>query len=246
MHVAIATPMYGGNCKGEYMHSVMGLAFALASRGDYVSFPRSYNESIISMARDGLAYEFLTSNADVLLFVDADTSFDVTAVVKMLDSDKDIIGAIYPRKTLNWDLIKQVILSGEEDRLEQLTGSFTGRNIPQGTEIKISEPVEVDGVGTGLMAIKRSVFEAMAPNSRTYIDHTMKFGIQVERKLTQFFDNAFNEKGELLGEDYYFCTKWKELGGKIYAAPWVNTSHHGDYAYSGSFAETLIFNAKSK
>jgi hypothetical protein len=246
MHVAIATPMYGGNCKGEYMHSVMGLAFALASRGDYVSFPRSYNESIISMARDGLAYEFLDSNADVLLFVDADTSFDVASVVKMIDSDKDIIGAIYPRKTLNWDLIKQAVLSGEEEHLEQLTGAFTGRTIPQGTEIKISEPVEVDAIGTGLMCIKRRVFEEMAPSSRKYIDYTVKYGMQVKRDLTQFFDNAFNEKGELLGEDYYFCSKWKELGGKIYAAPWVNTSHHGDYAFSGSFAETLIFNSKSK
>jgi len=243
MHIAIATPMYGGNCKGAYMHSVLPLSYALASRGDSVSYPIVYNESIITRARDSLVHEMLDSGADGILFVDADTSFDPLAVLDMIDSGKDVIGAIYPKKSINWNLVREAVLAGETD-LAKYSGYFIGRSIPQGVGIKLDEPVAVDGVGTGLMYISRRVFEEMAPSCKTYKDVTTKNGQTIVRDITQFFDMQFNEHGELLGEDYYFCEKWKQMGGEVYAAPWVNTAHHGDYAFSGSFAEVLLLNNK--
>jgi hypothetical protein len=54
MHVRIATPMYGGNCKGIYVDSVMALTFALARDGHEVSFSKIYNESLITRARNNL------------------------------------------------------------------------------------------------------------------------------------------------------------------------------------------------
>jgi hypothetical protein len=50
----------------------------------------------------------------------------------------------------------------------------------------------------------------------------------------------FDENGHLLGEDYYFCERWKSIGGEIYAAPWVDTVHYGNYGFAGSFAQTIM------
>jgi hypothetical protein len=47
-----------------------------------------------------------------------------------------------------------------------------------------------------------------------------------------------------LSEDYYFCKKWQELGGKVYAAPWVQISHFGSYEFKGSFAMSIILQSK--
>jgi len=239
MLVAIATPMYGGMCHGGYMHSVLPLSFTLAGMGDSMFYPSIHNESIITRARDALVYDMLQQkDADGILFVDADTGFDPIAVAEMIHSGKDFIGAIYPKKAINWEQVRTAALNGEED-LERYTGYFTGV-VPANQEIKITEPMEVQRVGTGLVYISRRVFEELAPSCRKYKDITQHLGKKVERELTQFFDMQFDEHGELLGEDYYFCKRWTDIGGKIYAAPWVDTVHYGTYGFSGSFAQTIM------
>lgn len=239
MLIAIATPMYGGMCHGGYMHSVIPLSFTLAGMGDSMFYPSIHNESIITRARDALVNDMLKhEDADGILFVDADTGFDPIAVAEMIHSGKDFIGAVYPKKSINWDQVRTAALNGEED-LEKYTGYFTGV-IPSNKEIKITEPMEVERVGTGLVYISRRVFEEMAPSCKKYNDVTQHNGKHVKRELTQFFDMQFDEHGELLGEDYYLCKKWRDMGGQIFAAPWVDTVHYGTYGFSGSFAQTIM------
>jgi len=37
----------------------------------------------------------------------------------------------------------------------------------------------------------------------------------------------------LLSEDYYFCHKAREAGLKVWAAPWVQLGHFGNYLFEG-------------
>jgi hypothetical protein len=244
MHIVIATPMYGGNCKGAYMESVIDLTFALATRGDRITFSRVYNESLITRARNALAYEFLQTDADAMLFIDADLAFNPQAVVKMIDSGKDLIGGIYPVKDINWPQVQHAAINGETD-LVRYSGVFTANGIPTDTDIHISKPLQVNQVATGLMFITRTVFEQLAPNCRTYLDNNTKGGVVEGKKvITEFFNTDISEQGVLLSEDYYFCDQWRKIGGEVYAAPWINTIHFGDYGFSGSFAETLLYKSQ--
>ena len=245
MIIAIATPMYGGMCHGGYMSSILGLTFTLAEMGDSMSYPMVFNESIVTRARDQLVHRMLEDKeADGILFVDADTGFDPIAVALMIHSGKDFIGAVYPKKAINWDRVKQAVLNGEED-LEKYTGFFTGV-IPENNQIKVTEPLKVDRIGTGLVYISRRVFEELMPTSRKYLDVTEFLGKRVDNELYQFFDMQFDSEGNLLGEDYHLCERWKSIGGEIYAAPWVDTIHYGSYGFSGSFARTVLSNIQSK
>jgi len=234
--------MYGGNCKGIYVDSILGLTFELTKAGHEVSFSKVYNESLITRARNNLVYEFLNSTADVLLFVDADEGFNAADVVKMLECDKDIIGGIYPMKNINWDSVRKAVLAGKEN-LAEYAGFFALNMLPGETHIRLTEPVEVTEVATGLMAIKRSVFEKMEEHCPKYALNNSTANFEFDKMVTEFFATSITPEGILLSEDYHFCRKWRELGGQVYAAPWIAVDHAGEYIFSGRFASHLMLNA---
>ncbi len=242
MHLHIATPMYGGNCKGVYLDGVMALTFELAKRGYQVSFSKIYNESLITRARNNLVHEFEKSGADALLFIDADEGFDHMDVISMIESGKDVIGAIYPMKNINWDNVRRAATEGREN-LEQYSGFFAMNMLPGETTFRLNEPVPVTEVGTGMLFIKKEVFELMKSHCNSYMLNTSTGAFDPNAMVTEYFKTDITEDGILLSEDYWFCRKYREIGGEVFAAPWVKIVHAGEYIFSGSFASTMMLTA---
>lgn len=241
--IFIATPMYGGNCKGIYVDGMLNLVGVLQNAGYQVMYSKIFNESLITRARNTLAHEFLKTDAEHMLFIDADHGFNAEDVLRMIDSGKDLIGAVYPMKNINWDMVIKAYENGKPD-LESYSGYFSA-NLLLGTQtVTLTEPMEVENVATGMMLISRKVFEAMIPDCETYGNHGNTGAIDMNDKVYDFFKTEIDERGVLLSEDYYFCKKWKSLGGTVYAAPWVAISHAGDYNFSGNFAKTLILRSE--
>lgn len=243
MHLHIATPMYGGNCKGVYLDGLMSLTFELAKRGYQVSFSKIYNESLITRARNNLVYEFEKSGADALLFIDADEGFNHLHVIEMIESGKDVIGAIYPMKNINWENVRKAVLEGKEN-LSEYSGFFAMNMLPGEQTFKVTEPVEVTEVGTGMLFIKKEVFELMKPHCNQYMLNTSTAAFDPNQMVTEYFKTDITEDGILLSEDYYFCRKYRELGGKVYAAPWVRIVHAGEYIFDGNFIATMMITAQ--
>ena len=52
----------------------------------------------------------------------------------------------------------------------------------------------------------------------------------------RFIDKTSGNR--LLSEDYHFCKISRQMGIKIWAAPWVNLKHCGTYNFSGQLART--------
>lgn len=231
--------MYGGNCKGQYTESLIGLVFKLAARGHETIYSKMYNESLITRARNGLVHEFLSSDADAILFIDADHWFDPDDVVRMIESGKDVIGAVYPMKSINWDSVREAIALGIDD-LRPYTGYFAANLLPDTKQVKINEPVEMDNVPTGMMFITRRVFEAMEPNCKKYAHHGSDGFFDFDKMVTEYFKTQVTPEGVLLSEDFDFCYEWRKLGGSVYAAPWVKITHIGEYEFSGSFINSLV------
>lgn len=245
MHIRIATPMYGGNCKGIYVDSLMNLTFELARKRHTVSFSKMYNESLITRARNNLAYEFINSDADVLLFIDADEGFNHLDVVKMIECDKDIIGGIYPMKNINWENVRKAALAGEQN-LSAHSGYFAMNMLPGETTFRLDEPVEVTEVATGLMCIKREVFEKLEPHCPKYALNASDASFDFKKMVTEFFATSITEEGILLSEDYHFCRKYRDFGGKVYAAPWVTVDHAGEHIFNGRFAQDIMLKNEIK
>jgi hypothetical protein len=231
--------MYGGNAKSVYVNSLAELTAKLASNGHGVAQMNLTNESLITRARNTLAHSFVTDkNYDALLFIDSDHGFNPDDVLAMVESGKDLIGAIYPMKTINWDNVRAAALLGKKD-LEKYSGVFAVNLLDESQEFYSNKPFRVDNVGTGMMFITRAVFEALKPICKVYKNNSYGSVIPYGEEVTEYFTTHIDDRGVLLSEDYEFCRMWRSLGNDVWAAPWVRISHAGEYNFSGFFANML-------
>ena len=242
-HVFVATPMYGGMCAGYYTQSILQLSKMATEQGITFSFSFMFNESLITRARNGLVNAFLSTQATHLMFIDADIHFKPEHVFPMLDADKDIICGIYPKKEISWVSVRSAIERGvENDKLKFNTGAFVVNLVDYAgsVEIPINQPVEIWNGGTGFMLIKREVFEKLADRVPSYTNDVTDLGGMISNKVIKEYFTTSIEEGtnRLLSEDYHFCQEWRKAGGKVYAAPWVELSHNGTYAFEGKLLQT--------
>jgi hypothetical protein len=242
--IFVATPMYGGLCTGGYALGLLNMAGICSKHGMALYYAHMQNESLITRARNSLAYDFLASEATHLMFIDADISFNPQDIVSMVNADKDIICGIYPKKEINWFTVAKAVTEGVEPKdLANHTGSFVV-NLVGGAceqEGKVYEPMQIENGGTGFMLIKRSVFDALKDKVPTYTND-MFLAIDanpVKKVIHEFFATSIDEEtNRLLSEDYHFCKLARKHGFQVYAAPWVHLVHTGTYNFSGQLPRT--------
>jgi len=225
--------MYGGNCSGIFAES-LALAFkGLMDLGYIVKYCPLYNESLITRARNLLTQVFLKEEADYLLFVDADQSFTYTDVHKMIQEDKDILGAVVPMKGINWEVVKAAALMGETN-LEQYSGLFNF-NVEENSMLPdFTKPFEVEYIGTGMMLIKKEVFLNLKDSCLSYKYNSPElYGVKFGDLITEFFTTSIDEKGHLLSEDFHFCKVAKSKDYKIHAVAYPQIAHAGTYLFKG-------------
>jgi hypothetical protein len=241
MKLTIATPMYGGQCSGIFAKSLLNASVSLAKQGIDVSFIDIYNESLITRARNTLTHAFLQSDSDYLLFIDADQSFNANDIVRMISHDKDIIAATVPMKAINWPNVKKAVELGRDD-LVSFSGLFNVnflKDFKRDGKIMVSEPVEVLYAGSGMMLIKRGVFEAIGESIPSYKydgSPVPSFGLQPGTLVKDFWFTTITD-GRLLSEDYNFCNLWREAGGKVYVDLLAKVIHVGTYHFSGTLID---------
>lgn len=243
MKIFIATPMYGGIAKNNYTISLQNLVVKLSQAGHSISTTTIGNESLITRARNTLAHKFMSSDFDALLFIDADHGWDADDIIKMIDSGKDLIGAIYPMKGINWENVRLAALAGKED-LEQYSGHFAINLLAGTQDFDVDKPFKVKDIGTGMMFITRKVFEELKPHCKTYKNNNVgKTGVEFGDNVVEYFTTFIDESEILLSEDYAFCRMWQDIGGEVWSAPWVRITHSGDYSFAGRFSSMLEINA---
>jgi len=218
--------MYGGNCTAGYASSMLNLSKLLPYQHNFVT-----NESLVTRARNMLTHNFLSSDCTHLLFIDADVAFDAQGVIKMVESDLPLIGGLYAKKYINWGKVHAA--ANRNVKPEHLHQAACDYYVRGDVEIGSQDPIEVLSVGTGLMLIKRKVFETLKPDTPvSRLGSTVVGQIEATEKVHHFFDTGVDSNtGEFLSEDYAFCQRWRAKGGKVYAAPWVQTIHIGTHHF---------------
>lgn len=235
----VATPMYGGMCTGMYASAVMQCVGTFGQAGIQMYYSFMMNESLITRARNSMAYDFMNSDATHLMFIDADIAFSPADIPRMVDADKDIICGIYPKKEINWVEINAAVKRGvPPQELQYHTGAFV-LNLANGEKSKsgsINEPIEIANGGTGFMLIKRKVFEDLADKVPSYTND-MYHAVDTVREvkvIKEYFTTSIDEESNrLLSEDYHFCKISRLAGFKVWCAPWASFSHTGTYNFSG-------------
>jgi uncharacterized protein YlxP (DUF503 family) len=143
------------------------------------------DEPLIQLARNKLLSIFIKSDCDELIFIDSDQAWNPEDLLKLINSDKDFVGAPVILKTSN-----------------NYNVSFE--------EVSKNELMEVDYVGTGFLKISRLVAEKVFDSSQEYLDGDslckMAFEVKVVDKNILSEDFVFCKKWKDLGGSIFIDT----------------------------------------
>jgi hypothetical protein len=106
--------------------------------------------------------------------------------------------------------------------------------------------LEVAEAPTGFMVIKRHVFAIMMeqyPNLKYVPDGPANNPLANFYWL--FFDTMVDpDSGRYLSEDYAFCRRWRDIGGRVYADLDSRLLHVGQHLFRGDLAWSLRVHGK--
>ena len=220
--VHIAMPCYGGMLTESTFMSFIKWANTARQLGIDWTLETMVNESLISRARNTLTAKFLDMpDATHLFFVDADIGWEPWHLLVLLNRDVDVIGGLYPMKTMP---IKWVVNGFE--------GAEEG---PDGLQ-------EVSKAGTGFLLMKKHVFEKMKshPAVKQY-KNDIGLDPKYDAHLKTYFDTAVRQN-RYYSEDWTFCENWRDLGGKIWVDKRILLRHSGSYVFCMENQQYLLDN----
>lgn len=174
------------------------MAFAQACRSPAIASGEHVGSCDIAIARNHVATKFLAGDCDCLVMVDHDCAWPkgcVDDLAKGALETRGIVGAIIPQGN---GLV--AFHGGDQDAI-----------------LNMGRPalVPVDGIGTGMIAIHRSVLALLAEGMEETV-------IQGRFEVYPFFDRIYVRQGDdqkkrQLGEDYSFSKRCRDAGVPIHA-----------------------------
>jgi len=229
--------------------SLLVLQQECMQKGMLVSFSLM-KSSLVQQGRNLLVAEFMNApeKYDYLLFIDSDIDFQSKTIFTMIEKDKDLIACPYPMKSFDWDKAWRRLHKEALDEADHLSKSgFTFPiKVSNKNEITVNNGVaEVSHAPTGCMLIKRSLIEKMmAHHPELKINQpTIVNGKEVfKENFYNLFDCIHDPKTkEFFGEDFGFCKRWTDMGGKVYAYIMDYITHTGEYQYCGRLWDELQY-----
>lgn len=209
--VMLATTAYDSP-DASYTFSIARSREALSAAGIQSAYYLLQGNCHVDDARNAVVRDFLDSDCTELVFIDADVSWEPDTLVQLCRIERDLVGGIYPY------------------RRESDEETMPVRHLPT---ITVDEDglIEVEGLPTGFMKIKRHLIERMAETAKHYLkDDGNPHPVLFER---DYFG------GGRRGGDIRFCMNWREMGGKVFAAPELRLGHAGSMVLKDSLGASL-------
>ena len=177
----------------------------------------SIGNPYISMARQTMLTKAMRAGADVIVFIDHDLSWDSDALLKLIETEGDVVAGTYRFK------------KEEEEYMGAVLPDIHGR--PQ---VRDDGCVLAHCVPAGFLKVTRAAvnrFTLTYPELMYTDDGT----------LTVDLFNHGAHKGVWYGEDYAFSRRWNELGGQIWIIPDLNITHHTvKDSFPGNYHQYLL------
>ena len=216
----LCMPCYGGMLTESTFMSYIKWANTCRQLGLEWTMETMINESLISRARNTLVAKFLNNPTSThLMFIDADIGWEPWHLLVMLNAQKDVIGGLYPMKTLP---IKWVV------------NGFDGAKTEDNGNLQ-----EVSKTGTGFMLVKRDVFEKLDAHPAVKpFNNDIGLPKELDKHLKTYYDTAVREN-RYYSEDWTFCENWRDLGGEIWVDKRVLLKHTGTYVFDFQQQEPL-------
>jgi hypothetical protein len=254
----ILTPCFGGMCHINYLTCLVNTITLFKQYNFPLQIEFCKNDSLISRARNNLiAKALFDKNTTHIMFIDNDISWDPFDILKLVLSDKELIGGIYPLKNYDWsklatnqNYISQIL---QKKNQSQLASIITDEQMIQhnllkynvnylGNVLQIENNLaKVKHIATGFMMIKKEVIMKMIKSfpSTKYTDDVHFLKPEENEFAYALFDCGVDD-GHYLSEDWLFCNRWTKMGNEIWIDVSINLTHTGVEDYKGSYISSVI------
>ena len=246
--IMVCTPVHS-DVSMHYCQAVLKFQQECIQRKILVSFTLM-NCSLVTQGRNLCVAEMLNhpDHYTHLLFIDSDIDFQGKTIFTMLEKDKDLIATPYPMKTFDWDKAWRRL----HEKKNAITSADDLMNAGFTFPLKVEDPAKIqveDGVAevthapTGCMLIKREVLEKMIkqyPELQIYQPTIVNGTAEKKDNMYNLFDTLHDPATKrYFGEDFGFCQRWSDMGGKIHVYLKDYITHVGEYSYCGRFWDDL-------
>lgn len=256
--VAILTPCYGSQCYVNYVTCLINTMSIFSQLGIPTKVEFCRNDSLVSRARNNLIAKAMNdASITHMMFIDNDITWQPVDILKLIVSDKSLVGGVYPIKRYDWEklaenpgIVQEWIdaknvsqlkdLAPDVDIIQQRMVRYNINHLSNTLEVK-NNLARVKHLATGFMMIKREVIEKMSKAfpSTKYVDDVGFLHGKENDYAYALFDCGV-EEGHYCSEDWMFCNRWSKMGGQVWIDVSVNLNHTGIEEFRGSFIATLV------
>jgi hypothetical protein len=256
--VYILTPCFASLCYVNYVTCLMNTITLFREYNIELIVEFCRNDSLVSRARNNLVARAMANpKMTHIMFIDNDISWDPLDIIKLMISNKNIVGGIYPLKNYNWsklannpNMINELISKKNNSQFKEI---ISNENMIQynllkynvnylSTTLSIEKNLtKVKHIATGFMMIRRKLLTSMmqAFPSTKYVDDVNFLRPEENAMAYALFDCGV-EEGHYFSEDWLFCDRWTKMGGDIYIDVSINLTHTGIEDYRGCYISTII------
>jgi len=256
INLYILTPCYGGLVYVNYTNKLLETQELFLQLGITLKVELMSNESLITRGRNTLICKSMCNMAMThCLFIDADITWEPMDIIKLIVSNKELCGGIYPFKHyfLDWvnkEFLEKLAIKNKlpyNDKidkrafLEQNLLKYNIQYLPDTSKSNIVHNLlEIALLPTGFMMLKRSCIQKMMdayPETKHKCDtNFLKEGD--DKYMYALFD-CFIKNGSYYSEDWGFCDRWRAIGGQIYVDITLSLFHTGISHHNGRILSTM-------
>ena len=172
----------------------------------------------ISAARSTMLRKALDVKADIIVFIDHDVSWKPSDLLKLIETDGDVVAGLYRFK-----------YSDKIEYMGVLDDDANGK-----PKVREDGAIKADRVPAGFLKITRNCVNRFM---QAY-PHLM-YG-EASNPSVDIFNHGAH-KGAWWGEDYSFSRNWIDAGGDIWVVPDLDLNHHSkDEVFEGNYHEFLL------
>src|ERR1700753_4234055 len=240
IHLAVATPCFGGQLSSIYVKSIFRLQSALRAMSNVeLKVELRDGDALITRARANLMTQFLDDATTThFLFIDADIGFQPEQVFRLIECGADVAAGVYPIKRVNWEKARRLIENNRPNIASGALDYVLALDDPD--RITVTNGfARVRYGGTGFLMMRRYVFEKMCtayPSLQFVREHSHDDLAGSRNRFALFECMIDPATGTYLSEDFAFCKRWTDLGGEIWGDLQSRLDHVGPSVFHGDIS----------
>jgi hypothetical protein len=199
--VVFATPSLGGPT-APYIKALEASIPLIIGAGWEEGYAQELGNPYISAARALMTRRALDAGADVIVYLDYDLSWDPGDLLKLLQTEGDVVAGTYRYK------------KDEEAYMGVLAPSLDGR-----PTVRADGAIKAEWIPAGFLKVTKLAICALMKKFPE-----LMYGDPTKPHFDLFNHGVRN--WTWYGEDYAFSRRWGEVGGDIWIVPDLNLNHH--------------------